>query len=112
VTLGLQHLECAALIVLHAQHPLTTLLYTTLLRKHAIISLCTQIEELIDRQVGPDVRSRGRAFSRSGASDISGVSTMYADVATALAFTWATDEQPQVRLQNYLYCMKVVLTTY
>jgi hypothetical protein len=28
---------------------------------------------------------------------------MYADVATALAFTWATDEQPQVRLRNKLF---------
>ena len=64
---------------------------------------CTQIEELIDRQVGPDVRSRGRAFSRSGAADVNsgnGVTAMYADVATALAFTWATDEHPEVRLST------------
>jgi hypothetical protein len=74
---------------------------TALLRKQSLTVLHVQIEELIDRQVGPDVRSRGRAFSRSGASDVNGVTTMYADVATALAFTWATDEQPQVRLLHY-----------
>lgn len=66
-------------------------------------TILIQIEELIDRQVGPDVRGRKRAFSRStsnkaGLNELHGdhVVAMYADVATALAFTWADGQHPEV----------------